>query len=336
MAPRPVGIIANPASGKDIRRLVARASVFDNQEKQNIVRRVIVGAVAGGASRFYYLPDAHGIVAEAIAEHRDAGGEFLPVEYADTQTAYDTIVAAREMRARDCGAVITLGGDGTNRAVALGWLDVPLVSISTGTNNVFPRMMEATVAGAAAGLVASGGVRLDEVERRAKVVHATIDGERDDIALIDAVWLDEHFVGARAIWDARTLRFALLTRAEPASVGISSIGGLIRPVSDQDDHALLVEFGPGQSVRAPIAPGLYQDVPVSGCRTAALGETITLEGPGVLAFDGERERVLQRGQRAQLRVVRDGPRVVDVERTLQLAACRGLFRSGLSEGSNGD
>ena len=30
---RPVGIIANPASGKDIRRLVAHGSVFSNLEK---------------------------------------------------------------------------------------------------------------------------------------------------------------------------------------------------------------------------------------------------------------------------------------------------------------
>ena len=38
-----VGIIANPASGKDIRRLIAHGSVFDNQEKVNIVRRVMLG-----------------------------------------------------------------------------------------------------------------------------------------------------------------------------------------------------------------------------------------------------------------------------------------------------
>jgi len=35
-----IGIIANPASGKDIRRLVAHASVFDNREKAHIVRRL--------------------------------------------------------------------------------------------------------------------------------------------------------------------------------------------------------------------------------------------------------------------------------------------------------
>ena len=35
-----VGIIANPASGKDIRRLVAFGSVFDNEEKVSIVPAV--------------------------------------------------------------------------------------------------------------------------------------------------------------------------------------------------------------------------------------------------------------------------------------------------------
>jgi len=47
-----IGIAVNPASGKDVRRLVARASVFDNQEKCAIVRRAIVGAVGAGANAF--------------------------------------------------------------------------------------------------------------------------------------------------------------------------------------------------------------------------------------------------------------------------------------------
>ncbi|WP_222927512.1 hypothetical protein [Biomaibacter acetigenes] len=33
-----IGIIANPASGKDIRRLVAHATIIDNNEKVNIVK----------------------------------------------------------------------------------------------------------------------------------------------------------------------------------------------------------------------------------------------------------------------------------------------------------
>ena len=50
-APTTVGIIANPASGKDIRRLVAYGTVFDNQEKVNIVRRVLLALSGTGVGR---------------------------------------------------------------------------------------------------------------------------------------------------------------------------------------------------------------------------------------------------------------------------------------------
>lgn len=49
-----IGLIANPASGKDIRRLVAHGTVFDNQEKVNIVRRIILACNAAGVQRIYY------------------------------------------------------------------------------------------------------------------------------------------------------------------------------------------------------------------------------------------------------------------------------------------
>ena len=37
-----VGIIANPAAGKDIRRLVAYATGTDNIRKSDLVRRVVL------------------------------------------------------------------------------------------------------------------------------------------------------------------------------------------------------------------------------------------------------------------------------------------------------
>ena len=54
-------------------------------------------------------------------------------------------------------AIVVLGGDGTHRVVAEARGDVPLCALSTGTNNVFPELREATVAGLATGLVATGG-----------------------------------------------------------------------------------------------------------------------------------------------------------------------------------
>ncbi len=159
-----------------------------------------------------------------------------------------------------------------------------------------------------------------------------IDGERDDLALIDAVFTDERFVGARALLDADSLRLALLTRADPAAVGITALGGLIAPLTDSQDNALLLILGHGPGgVRAPIAPGLYATVRVAETRVIAFGEVVPLAGPGVLAFDGERERVLQHKQHARLSVQRDGPWVIDVAKTLALAAARGAFRVHVGE-----
>ena len=324
----PLGIVVNPASGKDIRRLVARASVFDNQEKRAIVRRAIVGALEGGARDFRYMPDTHGLAADATREFSDEGS-FVAVESARTASTLDTTLAARALREEGCAAVLTLGGDGTNRAFALGWRDAPLLPVSTGTNNVFPAMIEATVAGAAAGLVASGRLSLRDVARQTKTVRVSIEGEADDLALIDVVLAADRFVGSRAIWGAERLREALLTRAEPSAVGMTSIGGLLDPLPETEDLALHLRFGPGgDSVTAPIAPGLYEEIGVRSIERIPLGQPLELQGPGVLAFDGERERVLQPGQRATLRVARDGPWVIDVREALGQAACKSLYRGG--------
>ena len=218
-----IGLLANPASGKDVRRLVARASVFDNQEKGNIVRRAISGAIAAGANNFVFHNDAHGICATAFAETK---GDFTAEAVDSTQmgTALDTLSAARAMKDAGCDVVITLGGDGTNRAFCLGWPEAPLLPISTGTNNVFPSMREATIAGAAAGLVASGHFGREAFAQQ-KSIHVEIEGERDDLALIDALLTEERFIGSRALLKPNQFSSALLTRAEPAAVGITAIGG---------------------------------------------------------------------------------------------------------------
>lgn len=336
----PLGIIANPASGKDIRRLVAHASVFDNAEKSSIIRRLVLGAHAAGARRFHFLTDRHRLVETALAHLPLADASFEPVASPGAQTALDTTRAATAMREAGCGVVVTLGGDGTNRAAVGGWEAMPLIALSTGTNNVFPRMMEATVAGTAAGLVATGAIPLEAVSARAKCVRIAVDGEPPDLALIDAVVVEGRFTGSRALWDVAALRLAVLARAEPAAVGFAAVGGLLRPVSAADDGGLLIEFGePGEAVIAPIAPGLFRAVSVRRVAGLRLGELIEVIGPGLLALDGERERTLKPGQRAVLTVRRDGPRVIDVEAALTLAAGRGLFRrSGVcrSVGENDD
>ena len=53
-----VGIIANPAAGKDIRRLVAQGRFVSNQEKVNIIKRILGGLDAVGVERVVIMPDS--------------------------------------------------------------------------------------------------------------------------------------------------------------------------------------------------------------------------------------------------------------------------------------
>jgi len=324
---RAVGLVANPASGKDIRRLAGKASVFDNREKLAIVRRAVIGAIAAGARRFVYMSDSHGIVKQAIAETTiPRGVRFEALPSSGTASAMDTIVAAEQMAQKDCAVVLVLGGDGTNRAFVRGWRDATLVSLSTGTNNVFPVMAEATVAGMALGLIAADKVASRLVATQAKVIDVVIEAEEQDIALIDAVITRDAFIGAKALLDPSQLKEALLCRAEPAAVGITSLGGLVRPVSDKDDFGLHLTFTKGgRQLLAPMGPGMFAKVEIGKTRLVKFDQAVKAQGPSVIALDGERERVIAPCQRIEMRISRRGPWVVDLAATLQRAAKQKIF-----------
>lgn len=286
-----------------------------------MVRRCLIGLRAMSDAPIRYLADANRLVESALAE-LGFDGEAVDVE--TNGKALDTTNAAVAMRG--AGAVVTLGGDGTNRAFAKGWLDAPLIPLSTGTNNAFPVMREATTAGAAAGLLVSRRIPLEAVAERAKVIHVDIEGEPPDLALIDAVLTQDRFVGARALDDPGKLVAAMLTRADPAGVGMTSVGGFAHPLAERDDATLTLTFDRASPRRvvAALAPGRFESIGLGQTRTATLGEPMRLTGPGVLAFDGERERVLAPGQAATFRTLRDGPWVVDVRKVLTRAvACGG-------------
>ena len=58
LADATVGVIANPMSGRDIRRLVASASVFPNAEKASMVVRLTAAAGALGVGRVLVTTDS--------------------------------------------------------------------------------------------------------------------------------------------------------------------------------------------------------------------------------------------------------------------------------------
>ena len=65
-----VGIIPNPMSGRDIRRVVAQASVFPNTEKTSMVLRIIRAVGALGVERVLLSTDTFGIAAGVLREVR--------------------------------------------------------------------------------------------------------------------------------------------------------------------------------------------------------------------------------------------------------------------------
>lgn len=316
-----VGLIVNPAAGRDIRRLVGLASVIPHHEKAAIVRRVLRGLEAAGVDTVLYMPDGVGILAAALDGVRP-GVHLEELHIRPSGRAADSTEAARLLAACRVGAIVTIGGDGTNRAVAAGCSDIPLVAISTGTNNVFPTMVEGTVAGLGAGLVATGAVDAAAVSRRSKRVEVRV-GTVTDFALVDAAACRDPFRGAAAVWDVTRVRALVLARAEPWAVGLSSIGGRLHPVAADDPGGLYLEIGrrSGRAVHAVLAPGLTADVVVNECRLLQPGEEVALDATGgTIALDGERELVVHGPATAS--VTRSGPLVVDVRRALSAVSTR--------------
>lgn len=332
-----VGIIANPASGQDIRRLISHASVFGNDEKIRIVKRVLHGLETVGVERVWIMPDSFGIGRKAL-DGLELGLEASVLEMPVAFDQEDSRRAAALMAERGARCLITLGGDGTNRVVAKASGTVPLMPISTGTNNVFPYMIEATIAGLAAGLVARGRAaaavtRAPRIDIRrcptaAQAAPTATAAEPEEIALIDAALYDDPFVAARAIWAGSRIRELLLTRADPGVIGLSSIGAHLLGGDYPPGQGLYLRLAAaGRPVTAPIAPGLIETVHVAEQRLLAPGDEVTVraEGWSVLALDGERELELRPGTSLRLRLNPNGPRVIDPRQAIALAARAGAF-----------
>jgi len=331
-----VGIIANPAAGRDIRRLVAQASVFPIAEKRNMITRIFSALGAVGVGTCYLIPDESGI-ADRVKRAIDLGppeGQAWPeVAFLDMPvegSPADTIEATALMVAQGVGGIVVLGGDGTNRLVAQACDGVPLTSLSTGTNNVFPMMREATIAGLAAGLVATGALPRDQAARRNKLLRVTVDGAPRDIALVDVCVSGATWTGAKALWRADALDQLFVTFAEADAIGLSSIAGLVRPVSRDAPTGVALDLaaapGAARTVSAPLAPGLMAAIGIERVVDLEAGVPHPIRLPrGVVALDGEREIAFGPNDRVAVVLEPDGPLTVEVSRAMELAARSGLL-----------
>ncbi|NMC12786.1 MAG: ATP-NAD kinase [Chloroflexi bacterium] len=330
--PLSVGIIPNPVSGSDIRRLVALGTVYGTQDKINIVQRILVGLSVVGIDVCYLMPDAYHIGEAALSrlpkQLRDWQNKVKIIDMPVENCAEDSIYAAKQMNELGVGCIIVLGGDGTSRVVARGCKSTPILPISTGTNNVIPYLVEGTVAGMAAGFVAYHPELIPEISYRSKWLNICMDGNTRDIALVDIAILNGQVIGSKAIWQLEDLDGAIFTRAEAKTTGITSLAGFFTSLSPLERRGLYLRFGEPVicQINAPLAPGLITSIGIKEKRDLSIGDCITVTGPDkLLALDGEREILVSKNQTAEIYLQADGPWVIDVYKALELAAQRGFF-----------
>ncbi|HTT12053.1 MAG TPA: NAD(+)/NADH kinase [Burkholderiaceae bacterium] len=343
-----IGIIANPASARDIRRVVANANNLQTADRVNIVLRVLTALASQGVEHVLMMPDKSGVralLARALKREHNLQHRFPRVEFLDlepTSTVEDTFQAARMMQAAHVSAIVVLGGDGTHRAVVRECSDIPIAGLSTGTNNAFPEMREPTITALAVALYANGRIAPAEALVPNKLLEVAITGHagrgqkqpavRRDVALVDAVISTERFTGARALWRPESLAAVYLTFADPQAIGLSAIGGLLQPLGRRDPGGLALQLSedPQQRrlmVNAPIAPGLVRAVGIAHMEPMVAGRPfVVTQEAGVVALDGERELAFDGADRVTITLREDAFPTVDVARCMQVAARDGLFR----------
>jgi predicted polyphosphate/ATP-dependent NAD kinase len=333
-----VGLVVNPAAARDVRRLTSLARTVDVHERVNTVARVLSGLAAGGVDEVLFMSEPCHVVERAwtsLAGTHPSWGQMPSLRPIPSPgpavDARGTAAAAAWLGEADTPCVVTVGGDGTNRAVALGWPDATFAAFPGGTNNAFAPSVDATVVGLAAGLFAADQARHASHARVVPYLAVDVDGAHRTTALVDVAVVDEPWVGTHAVWDPRLLVEAVVTRTDPTVSGLAGVAGMVDP---DGGRALRLRFGPsGTEILAPLGPGHLAVVSVAAWETFTTEEEVVVGGGRVaLAFDGERETVLQAGQRARVRLVDEGPKVIDAAALVRQAAADGVFHAAAGHG----
>ena len=326
-----VGIIANPISARDIRRIVAHASNMQITERANIVLRLLAGLGAVGIEQVVMMPEKAGIrhhVERGLERSSNlAEGRFPKVKYLDmpiSASAQDSIQAARMMRDAGVSAIIVLGGDGTHRAVISACGDVPIAGVSTGTNNAFPKFQEPTTVGMAVGLAVSDAALSDVAFAQNKILEVNIAGHKE-IALVDVAIVAERYIGARALWRTQNFKELYVTFAETDVIGMSVIAGLLDPVSRNTAEGRCVVFDnserPSYILQAPIAPGVIEAVGIESWSVLKPDIAYSIAAQeGSIAFDGERELSFSQGDHPTITLRTNAFRTVDIAACMAFGA----------------
>ncbi len=316
-----IALVINLMAGRDIRRLVAHASLTSATDKLLAARRILAGVAAVPGVGVLMVDDWEGI-GRGLSQEYPAVVELVAQETAPPGPDQRTTAWVRSLEWAGAQVILLVGGDGTQRNAAEAVPKVPLLAVAGGTNNVACWVGDETVAGYSAARWAANRPPLADTATQAKLLHIQSEREPEQVALIDVALVRQRVTGALAVWNARDVVALALAVADPVRPGLSNLGGMIAPVSPEDDFGLVlaVESGEGRpaAVASVLAPGLMRSFQVKSVERMWFGQTVTWapEQGGTLALDGERTIVLAPDEGVRLALRRDGPWFLDPDRIL--------------------
>lgn len=326
-----IGIIVNPFSGKDLRRVTSNASVVTNQEKANKVFRMILSMSAFGIDKVWLMPDIFSVNDSVVQKVNSYSGLDIDVEVLPFEpygNYLDTMRASEEMEKLGVGCIIVLGGDGTSRLVARTGITTPVLSISTGTNNAYPQFWEGTTAGIAASYVALHPDKA-KIEKRDKSIKIVRNGEREEIAIVDAVITSLSNIGTKVVKDIEDIHEVFVCLAEPHMIGFSSfIGSLVSCTQEMDEGFYIKLIPEGKGNLAPVNSGELTEFDYEELVKMPLGKVLNYkcEFDGSVALDGERTMLFEEGDTLEISIERGGLYQVNVRETLQIALENGFMK----------
>jgi len=324
-----IGIIVNPYSGKDLRRITSQANNVSNSEKVIKVVRMINSMITFGVEKVYLMPDNYMLnanIASIIRKDKSIGLEVEILDFEPTDRPDDTIKAVEMMKNLNIACLIVIGGDGTCRLVAETNIDVPIIPVSTGTNNVYPQFWEGTTVGIAASYIALN--KHNCCFPKSKRIEIFMNGEFCNIALVDAVITDIPYVGSKVVSETCNIKEILVSMCSSSSVGFSAIVGTLIDCSEDDDFGYRIKVADcGTSVLAPVSPGKIDKISYTDLNKMDINAeyVCTVNYDGTIALDGERTICFRCGDELKFRITRNGPYKVDVKNLLSEAVENKFF-----------
>ena len=327
-----IGIIANPFSGRDIRRFTSFAFSVTNPEKENMVTRMILSLQAFDVDNIYLMPDSYRLNSNIVAKVLSTHGAKNNIHIIDTvfpiDKPQDTIDSIKEMEKLGVQVLIVMGGDGTNRLAAKATKNIPIIAVSTGTNNVYPTFSEGTSVGTAAAFIATYGYDIPGIIRD-KQLEIYVNGEFKDIATVDVLICKNPFTGSKAVWKIEEIEDIMVCRTRSVAIGFSSIIGCQVFCNDDDDFGWRTIVGRGDvKIRPQFEPGKIVPMQVEAPQKLELDKPYVFKKDynGTIALAGERTVAFKAGDEIAVKVTRDGPLRAELATVMNEAVRRGFFK----------